>query len=92
MFSSKKPIYESKTDQNQTKKLPKEPVSNNVIDSTNQPIEEIPSNEHVINAPQGSVASDVQQVEDLIDPNIDQQPMIDDVNFSSNARYFDIFH
>jgi hypothetical protein len=57
----------------------------------------------MINTPQGSIASDVQQVEDLNDPDIDQQPIIsdinnlnlDDINFSSNAardRYFDIFH
>jgi hypothetical protein len=61
----------------------------------------------MINAPQGSVASDIQQVEDLNDNDrnseLDQPPIIndmtnlhlDDVNFSSNAyqhRYFDLFH
>jgi hypothetical protein len=51
-------------------------------------IEEIPSNEQMINAPQGSIASDIQQVEDLSDNDrnsdmeqIDnQQPIIDDIS------------
>ena len=56
----------------------------------------------MINVPQGSIASDIQRVEDLPDSDIDQQPIVtemnnlnlDDVNFSSNAtryRYFDLF-
>jgi len=96
MFSSKKSIYESKSDQNQSKKLLKAPsnpiktqIQNDLIDSTkteieNQftTIEEIPSNEHIINAPQGSIASDIQQIEDLNDndgnSDIEQQPIIND--------------
>lgn len=59
----------------------------------------MPSNEHVINVPQASIASDVQQVEDLneseepISTDIDQLHL-DDANISSNAyrhRYFDLF-
>jgi hypothetical protein len=57
----------------------------------------------MINVPQGSIASDIQQVEDLNESDIDPQPIVndinnlnlDDVNISSNAyrhRYFDIFH
>ncbi len=92
MFSSKKSIYESKSDQNQSKKLLKAPsnpiktqIQNDLIDSTkteieNQftTIEQIPSNEHIINAPQGSIASDIQQIEDLNDNDIEQQPIIND--------------
>ena len=51
-------------------------------------MQEIPSDERMINAPQGSVASDVQQVEDLSDNDrnsnteqVDnQQSIIDEVN------------
>ena len=69
-----------------------------LIESPTPAIEEVASNEHVINVPQASIASDVQQVEDL-----DPQPLttdldqlhLDDENVSSNAyryRYFDLFH
>jgi hypothetical protein len=92
MFSS------SKNDQNQTKKLVKIPsnpiktqIQNNLIDSTKKEvenqfttIEEIPSNEYMINVPQGSIASDIQQSEDLNDndgnSDIEQQPIINDIN------------
>jgi len=97
MFSSKKSIYEIKSDQNQSKKLLKAPsnpiktaqVQNDLIDSTKTKIEnqcttseEIPSNEHIINAPQCSIASDIQQIEDLNDndgnSDIEQPPIIND--------------
>jgi hypothetical protein len=86
-------MFSSKTDQNQSKKLLKTPsnpiktqIQNSLIDSTkteveNQftTIEEIPSNEHIINVPQGSIASDIQQIEDLNDndgnSDIEQQPI-----------------
>ncbi|CAF1461309.1 unnamed protein product [Rotaria sp. Silwood1] len=79
MFSSNKSTYKSKSDQNQLTKILPTPsnlsqVQNQLIDSTKKeiinqftPIEEIPSNERIINAPQGSIASDVQKVEDLND-------------------------
>lgn len=65
-------------------------------------MEEIPSNEHGIHVPQASIASDVQQVEDLNESEHDPQPIstdidqlhLDETNISSNAyrhRYFDLF-
>ena len=56
----------------------------------------------MINVPQASIASDIQQVEDLNESEVDPQPIptdieqlhLDDANISSNAyrhRYFDLF-
>jgi len=98
MVSSKKSIYQSKSDQNQSKKLLKVPsnliktqIQNNLIDSTKKQvenqfptIEEIPSNEHIINTPQGSIASDIQQIEDLNDN--DQQPDINNLNLDEVSQ------
>jgi hypothetical protein len=60
----------------------------NEIENQFTTIEEIPSNDRMINVPQGSIASDIQQVEDLsyTDKNSDieqvdsQQPIINDIN------------
>ncbi|CAF0774804.1 unnamed protein product [Adineta steineri] len=86
----------SKTDQNQTKIFFSTPskltqVQNNLIDNTKKQIEnqfstikEVASNERMINVPQGSIASDIQQVEDLNDNDIEQidnqQSIVDDIN------------
>ncbi|CAF1920262.1 unnamed protein product [Rotaria magnacalcarata] len=73
------PVNRSKNDQNQLTKLLATPsnlahVQNYSMDSNKEEvknqfvnIEDIPSTEQIINAPQGSMASDVQKVEDLND-------------------------
>ena len=64
-------------------------IQNNLIDSDKKQIEnqfstieELPSNDQIINVPQGSIASDIQQVEDLSDnEQIDtQQAIVNDIN------------
>ena len=93
LFALKKSTY----DQTQVKK-PSKIVSksaDNSVDSMKKEIEnqfatieEIPSTERMISAPQGSIASDVQQADDLNDNDtyseteqIDhQQPMVDEMN------------
>ncbi|UJR37295.1 hypothetical protein I4U23_030004 [Adineta vaga] len=100
LFTSKKSTYESKSDQNQANKTVKIPskssqLQNKSDDFTKKEIEnqfatieEISSDERMISAPQGSIASDVQQADDLNDNDrnsdivqIDnQQPLIDNIN------------
>lgn len=79
-----------------SKNVVNNPIKPNLIDSTEKHVEDLASNEHMINAPQGSVASDIQQIEDNDgNSDIEQNTNVDDINFSSNAyhsRYFDIFH
>ncbi|CAF1492486.1 unnamed protein product, partial [Adineta ricciae] len=97
LFALKKSAYERRSDQTQVKKPSKIPSksADDSVDSMKKEIEnqfatieEIPSTERMISAPQGSIASDVQQADDPNDSDTysdteqinHQQPMVDEMN------------
>ena len=97
LFTLKKSAYERRNDPTQVKKPSKIPANSadDSVDSMKKEIEnqfatieEIPSTERMISAPQGSIASDVQQADDSndndtfsdIEQTDHQQPMVDEMN------------